>query len=136
MFTIKVNDFEGDTLNLTVDFDDGSVPTVLNFKPGANETVTKFVNHSFAEGRANPYHVVATVDDGMIQYHFVKSWSTASSDVSIPEKKSNVLLYVGIGIAVAIVVLLLVFVLMKRRKEPQEEAGMEGMKPPEEPPAT
>jgi len=108
---------------------------VLTFKPAAQSNVTKTVNHTFDAGRADAYHVVATVDDGMMRYHFVKSWSSTSADVLIPEKKSNTLLYIGIGIILVVVVLLVVFMLMKRRKGPKQEAGgMEGMKPPEEPP--
>jgi len=135
-FTIVVSDYENDTVNITVNFDDGSTPFKMTFKPGAHVNVTKTFNHTFTDARKASYHVVATVDDGMMQYHFVKEWYTQSADVNVPVKKSNLMLYVGLIALVAIVALLAVFFLAKRRKGPKEDAGsMEGMKPPEEPPS-
>ncbi len=134
-FIIVVSDYENDTVNLTVDFDDGSSPVVLTFHPGANANCTKIVEHAFTQSRATSYHVVATVEDGMMQYHFAKTWNSQSADVNVPAKKSDLLMYVGVISLVAIVALLLAFLLVKRRKGEKEEGGMEGMKPPEEPPA-
>jgi hypothetical protein len=137
MFTIIVSDYENDTVNLTLNFDDGSTPIVLTFAPGQDVNLTKYVNHTFDKTRKASYHVVATVDDGMLRYHFVKSLNTQSTEVSLPVKKSNLTFYLGL-IAIAVVAALLVLVfLLKRRKGPKEEAGgMEGMKPPEAPPTT
>jgi hypothetical protein len=135
-FTIVINDYENDTVNITVDFDDGSDLLVLTFNPGPNVNVTKTFSHAFNESRSTSYHVVATVDDGMIQYHFVKSWYSQSADVNVPVKKSNTLLYVGLIVLAAVVVLVVLMLLLRRKKgaKPEETGGMEGMKPPEEPP--
>jgi len=44
-------------------------------------------------------------------------------------------LYIGIGVGIiAILALLIAFMLMRRKKEPKEEGGMEGMKTPTEEP--
>jgi ABC-type oligopeptide transport system substrate-binding subunit len=138
MFTIIVSDYENDTVNLTVNFDDGSTPVVLTFAPGDNVNVTKYLNHTFDATRKASYHVVATVDDGMLQYHYVKTWNTQSTEVSLPVKEKSNLLYYGLIAVIAIVAVLLILILVMRRKKgaaKEDVGGMEGMKPPEEPPA-
>jgi ABC-type oligopeptide transport system substrate-binding subunit len=137
MFTIVVFDYENDTVNLTMEFDDGSTPVVLTFSPGSHVNATKYVNHTFDKARKASYHVVATVDDGMMRYHFVKSWNAQSADVNVPVKtSSSLMLYVGLIVIAVVAALLVVFFLMRRKKGAEEEVGgMEGMKPPEGPPA-
>jgi hypothetical protein len=138
---ITVKDYEGDLVNITVDFGDGTDPVVFsNIAGGANTNITRNVTHAYAKGKDTPYIVTVTVDDGMMPYHSIKQWDSTTLSVSVEvEEKSNTWLLIGIGLAVAaIVALLLVFFLMKRKKgegKAAETGGMEGMAPPEPPPA-
>jgi peptide/nickel transport system substrate-binding protein len=143
-FDITVKDYEGDMLNITVDFGDGSaVVHVPMFKPLANANETKSVSHIFENGSDTPYTVTITVDDGQLAYHSIKTWNTATVSIEVEKKGGGGIssgLMIGIGVAVIVIVaLLLLFLLMKRKKEPGEKApkevgGMEGMAPPPETP--
>jgi ABC-type transport system substrate-binding protein len=137
MFAITVRDYEGDEVNVTVDFGDGTdAVAVPTFRPGPNNLTTVYVNHTFEKGRSSPYTVTVTVDDGMLQFHSVKEWNSRTVQISVEKKSSNTMLYVGIAVAViAAIAILLAFLLMRRKKEPKEEGGMEGMKPPVEEPS-
>ena len=56
-------------------------------------------------------------------------------EVSVEKKPVSSALYIGIGVGIiAILALLIAFMLMRRKKEPKEEGGMEGMKTPTEEP--
>ncbi|MCX6658693.1 MAG: ABC transporter substrate-binding protein [Euryarchaeota archaeon] len=136
MFTVTVKDYEGDMVNVTVDFGDGTTPTAVpSFRPGANNLTTVYVNHTFEKGRSTPYSVVFTVDDGMMAYHSIKTWNTRIIEVSVEKKPVSSALYIGIGVGViAILALLIAFMLMRRKKEPKDQGGMEGMKAPIEEP--
>jgi hypothetical protein len=136
---ITVKDYEGDLMNITVDFGDGTDPVEINdIVTSANTPVSRSVTHAYDKGRDTPYTVIVTVDDGMMTFHSIKEWDSTTIYVSVEVKeKSNLWLYVGIGIAVAVIAALLIwFFLMKRKKgegKPEEAAGMEGMAPPEAP---
>jgi len=137
-FTFVFKDYEGDSVNVTVDFGDGSDLEVLLFDPAANDWVTESVNHTYATGDSAGYTVTVTVDDGMMPFHSVKTWNSLSTEVVIePPAKSNILLYASLGIALIAAIALIAFMLMRRRKAKSAEApaGMEGMKPEGSPPA-
>ena len=141
MFSISVKDYEGDMLNVTVDFGDGTNTTVGPFRPQPNNVTTVYVNHSYAKGRDQAYVVTVTVDDGLMQFHSIKEWNFATVSINVEkEKASNLALLVGIGVAIAIVALLLLLLFMRKKKggekpaSAKEMGGMEGMRPPEKPP--
>lgn len=132
-FTFVFKDYEGDTVNITVDFGDGSDVEVLTFEPDANDWTTESIEHTFAEGSDDPYTVVITADDGMMQFHSVKTWQSVTATVTVePPDGSDILLYVGIGLVLLVVLALVAFMLMKKRKGKGEVApsGMEGASPP------
>jgi len=135
MFAISVKDFEGDMVNITVDFGDGTTDSIPAFRPEPNNVTVKYINHTFEKGRSTAYTVTATVDDGQEMYRSDKTWNTRSTTVLVEKKAKSSALLIGVVIAiVAIVAVLLAFFLMKKKKGPKEEAGgMEGMKPPAEP---
>jgi len=132
MFTVVVSDYEGDILNLTVDFGDGTDPTVVSnitVSPG-NEPKTVFVNHTFSEGRSIPYVATFTVDDGQMAYHSVKTWNSRTLEVSVEaQEAANWALWGGVAAVVVIFVLVLLWFFM-RKKTPAEVGGMEGTVPP------
>jgi hypothetical protein len=84
------------------------------------------------------------VDDGLMQFHSIKEWNSAT--VSVPVEKEegkggNLALWAAIGAAIIIAALLLLLLFMRRRKgeekpekKTKDKGGMEGMKPPEAPP--
>ena len=138
--SVSVKDYEGDMMNITVDFGDGTAPVVLrNISAGANVPFPNNFTHEYEKGRATPYTIEVTVDDGLMQFHSIKEWDSSTLTLTVEKKASNMLLYAGIGAIIAIVVVaLLIFMLMKRRKgepKPKEVGGMEGMALPKEPPA-
>ena len=140
MFTICVRDYEGDTINITIDFDDGTDPVIIaDIATEPKIWLNKTVNYTFEEGRDAPYLVTVTVDDGMIQYRSSKTPELQTVSISVePPESSNLMLYVVIGVVAAIVVLLVVWMLMRKKKsgeQPQEKGGMEGMAPPPPPKA-
>jgi hypothetical protein len=140
-FTICVRDYDGDTINITVDFDDGTDPIIIaNIATEPKIWLNRTVNYTFEEGRDAPYDVTLTVDDGMSKYRSSKTPETQTVQISVePPESSNLMLYVAIGVVVAIVVLLVVWMLMRKKKsgeQPQEKDGMEGMAPPPPPPKT
>lgn len=136
MFTVTVSDSEGDTLNITFDWGDGTTSKIENIPADPDANITRSINHTYEKGRTQAYRVNVTVDDGQMQFHSAKQW--VSSFVSIQvEKKGGIstMVYVGIAILVIVVIALLLFFLMRRKKgEPKAEGGMEGMAPPEAPP--
>jgi hypothetical protein len=76
-----------------------------------------------------------------MQFHSIKEWNFATVSINVEkEKASNLALLVGIGVAIAIVALLLLLLFMRKKKggekpaSAKEMGGMEGMRPPEEPP--
>ncbi|OGS56303.1 MAG: hypothetical protein A3K60_07585 [Euryarchaeota archaeon RBG_19FT_COMBO_56_21] len=137
---ITVKDYEGDLVNITVDFGDGTDPVAIrNISIAANTPITRNVTHAFEKGRDAAYTITVTVDDGLMPFHSIKEWDSTTVSVSVePEEKSNLWLYIGIGLVVAVIAALLVlFLLMKRKKgekKPEAGEGMEGMAPPEPPP--
>jgi len=134
MFIIKVKDYEGDMVNITVNFGDGVVEEIPAFRPDPNNVTVKYINHTFEKGRSTAYTVTATVDDGQEMYRSDKAWNTRSTTVLVEKKAGSSALLIGVAIAiVAIVAVLLAFFLLKRKKgEKEEVGGMEGMKPPVE----
>jgi len=143
-FSITVKDYEGDWLNVTVDFGDGTNTTLDPFKPEPNNATTVMVNHSYSEGADDPYVVTVTVEDGLMQFHSLKEWNFAT--VSVPVEKEegkggDLAIWAALGVAIIVVALILLLLFMKRRKgeekpSSKDTGGMEGMKPPVEPPAT
>lgn len=140
MFAIPVLDYEGDMINVTVDFGDGTSQTIGPLTPQPNTPTTVYINHSYAKGKSTAYIVTVTVDDGQMQYHSIKQWNFATVSINVEkEKSSNLALWAGIGIALVVVALLLLLLIMRRRKggekpeKTKEAGGMEGMKPPEAP---
>ncbi len=143
-FNITVSDYEGDKVNITVDFGDGSGPVkVPMFDPEPGENVTKTVTHVFENGSDTPYTVTVTVDDGQIAYHSIKTWNFATVSIEVEKEGgggvSGLLLGLGIAIVAVAALLVLFFLLRRRKKEPGEKptkevGGMEGMAPPPEAP--
>jgi cobalamin biosynthesis Mg chelatase CobN len=137
-FTICVRDYEGDTVNITIDFDDGSAPVVVaNIETEPKVWLNKTVNYTYEDGRDAPYLVTITVDDGMSKYRATKTPESQTVSISVePKESSNLMLYVGIGVIVVVVVLLIVWMLMRKKKSegaPAGPGGMEGMAPPPPP---
>jgi hypothetical protein len=137
-FTICVRDYEGDTVNITIDFDDGSAPVlVANIATEPKIWLNKTVNYTYEDGRDAPYLVTITVDDGMSKYRATKTPESQTVSISVePKETSNLMLYVGIGVIVVVVVLLIVWMLMRKKKSegaPAGPGGMEGMAPPPPP---
>jgi hypothetical protein len=133
MFIISVKDYEGDMVNITVNFGDGDVEKIPMFRPEPNNITVKYINHTFEKGRSTAYTVTATVDDGQEMYRSDPTWNTRSTTVLVEKKASNSALLIGLVVAVLVILAVLIFFLMKRKKGPKEEAGgMEGMKPPVE----
>jgi len=140
-FNMTVRDYEGDEVNITVDWGDGTNTTYGPFRPVPNTPAPVTLNHSYEEGRDQAYVVTVTVDDGMMPYHSIKQWNSATISISVEvekEKASNLVLWAAVGVIVLVIAVLLVLLMLMRRKgrgeKPQEVGGMEGMKPPEEPP--
>ena len=139
-FTIIVRDYEGDQVNISIDFGDGSELYVDTFRPVANTNTSRSVTHVFEDEKSTPYSVVITVNDGMGQYHYVTSWEskTVSITVESPNGGLSTLAIAGIAMAVLVIVGLVAYMVMKRKKKgPSAEeggSGMEGMAPPEPPP--
>jgi peptide/nickel transport system substrate-binding protein len=142
-FSITVKDYEGDWLNVTVDFGDGTNTTLDPFRPQPNNATTVTVNHSYSEGQDDPYVVTVMVDDGLMQFHSIKEWNSATVSVPVEKeegKDGNLALWAAIGAAIIIAALLLLLLFMRRRKGEEKPemtkdmGGMEGMKPPEAPP--
>jgi hypothetical protein len=137
-FIIVVKDYEGDNVNITVNFGDGSAPFVDSFRPTANTNTERNITHVYAEGRSTPYTVTLTVDDGMMQFHSVKTWSSQTTTVTVappPSEDGGIGAAVLVGIAILVIVVLAVIaMLMKRKKGAGEggaEGGMKGMTPPQ-----
>ena len=137
-FIIVVKDYEGDNVNITVNFGDGSAPFVDCFRPTANTNTERNITHVYAEGRSTPYTVTVTVDDGMMQFHSVKTWSSQTTTVTVtppPSEGGGIGAAVLVGIAILVIVVLAVIaMLMKRKKGAGEggaEGGMKGMTPPQ-----
>jgi len=138
-FTIVVRDFEGDNMNLTVEFGDGTeeVVTVLGMPTTpANSNITKNVTHAYAAGSTSPYLVNATVKDGMD--HSDMQWSVGRTSVQVtaptppPEPKEFPLALIAGSIAiVAAVVAVAILLLLKRKKK--SPASMEDATPPPPP---
>lgn len=137
---ITVKDYEGDEVNVTVDWGDGTNTTFGPARPPANTPYVVTLSHSYDEGRLQPYVVTVTVDDGMMPYHSIKQWESATMSIKVEEEKAtSYVLWAAAAVIAAIVVALVLFLLLRRKKEgekPREIGGMEGMKPPEEPPKT
>ncbi len=134
-FTVVVKDREGDDVNVTITFGDGSEESIeiTDLEPDTNRTVV--FEHAYSEARADDYPVVVTVKDD--QLHADMTWNTLETTVSVEAKTGGTSMALIAGIVIAIVAALVVaMLLMKRRKgEPVgDDAGMEGMAPPEEAP--
>jgi len=141
-FTVVVKDYEGDQVNLTVEFGDGE-KAYSEFTPTANTNTTRTFTHTYGEGsgRIDVYRVNVTAKDNKTHYSMV--WSTITTTVKVkvevqpPEKKAFPwALVVGIAIPLIIVIAVVAFLLMKRKKKggAEEKGAMEGMAPPEQPP--
>jgi peptide/nickel transport system substrate-binding protein len=140
MFAVTVSDTEGDTLNITFDWGDGTTPGKIENIPGAADAnITKFINHTFEKGRSDAYVVNITVDDGQMQYHSIKHWVSTFVSINVEKEDGGIstLVIVGIAIVAIVAIALVVFLLMRKKKgEPKATGGMEGMAPPEAPPPT
>lgn len=143
-FTVVVKDYEGDQVNLTVEFGDGE-KAYSEFTPTANTNTTRTFTHTYGEGsgRIDLYRVNATVKDDQEHYSMVWSTVTTTVKVNIPEEVTPGeeegfpwALVAGIAILLIIVIAVVAFLLMKRRKKGgvEEKGAMEGMAPPEQPP--
>ncbi|MCU0859391.1 MAG: PKD domain-containing protein [Thermoplasmata archaeon] len=134
-FTFEFKDYEGDTVNITVDFGDGSDVEVLTFEPEANVWTTESVEHTYAEGSSDPYVVTITADDGMMDFHSVKTWQSLTTSVTVePPEESDILLYVAVGAILLVVLGLVAYMVLKKKKKGDEgPGGMEGTAPPPPP---
>ena len=141
-FTVVVKDYEGDQVNLTVEFGDGE-KAYSEFTPTANTNTTRTFTHTYGEdsGRIDVYRVNVTAKDNKTHYSMV--WSTITTIVKVkvevqpPEEKAFPwALVVGIAIPLIIVIAVVAFLLMKRKKKggAEEKGAIEGMAPPEQPP--
>jgi len=142
-FTVVVKDYEGDQVNLTVEFGDGE-RAYSQFTPTANTNTTRTFTHTYGEGsgRIDPYRVNVTAKDDQMHYSMV--WSTITTTVKVAEPAEEEpgeeeafpwALVAGIAILLIIVIAVVAFLLMKRKKGGAEEKGaMEGMAPPPPPP--
>lgn len=133
-FTIIVKDFEGDDMNLTVEFGDGT-NQVMSIPGVVNSNITQNVTHAYAAARTDPYLVNATIKDGMD--HSDMNWSMGRTSVRItaatpppPPKEFPLALVAGIAIA-AVIAVVATLLLLKHRKKGL--ASMEGRTPPPKP---
>jgi len=139
-FSITVKDYEGDWLNVTVDFGDGTNTTSTRSSP-SRTTRRPSWSTTAIRGADDPYVVTVTVEDGVMQFHssgmelrdrerpggeeegkggdlaygalgWRSSWSR-SSCCSCHEEEEG-----------------------EEKPSSKDTGGMEGMKPPVEPPAT
>jgi ABC-type transport system substrate-binding protein len=138
-FAITVSDYEGDTINLTVDFGDGTTPhsESVNLTPQVNKVVN--VTHAYSEGNATAYTVTATATDGKIHSDPAPAEKTTTVLVEVQGGGgggiSNAAMYAAIAIVAIVIVALLAFMLMKRKKKgPETSAPASGVAMPKEPP--
>jgi peptide/nickel transport system substrate-binding protein len=135
-FNVTVTDFEGDNVTVTIDFDDGSdVETEeVDLEAGVAEVVS-FTHEYTVTGS---YDVVASVEDDIDHADTAPIEATTNFNiVDEPSEGLSTMAIIGIVVAIAIIALLAAFLLIKRKKKGGEGvAGMEGMAPPESPPAT
>ncbi len=140
-FNVTVRDFEGDKINLTIDFGDGSAveKVQVTVQPDTNSTPQTF-SHSFSAAKLDGYTVLVSASDGMDHYNKTPRQSRAT--IIIEEKQSkggglSMAMIGAIAAAIAAVLLVMAFLVSRRRKKSGgEESTMEGMAPPEsnEPP--
>jgi peptide/nickel transport system substrate-binding protein len=133
VFSVMVKDKEGDLVNITIVYGDGSQDSIeiSDLAPDTNRTVQ--FEHAYSEADDDPYEVVITVKDD--QLHTDMTWNTRKTTVEVTEETGGLSMALIAGIAIAILVAIAVVVmLMKRKKKGQAAesgAGMEGMAPPE-----
>jgi ABC-type transport system substrate-binding protein len=138
-FNLTVKDLEGDPVNITIDFGDGT-PTVVRLvtlTPNTNSSVVSFT-HSFSEINANGYTVRVTVSDSMD--HADMTWASSTAIVKVETKPgkggiSGTTLGIIVAVIAAIVILLAVLMMWRKKGLTKAESGgMEGIAPPEPPP--
>lgn len=137
-FNMTVKDYEGDTVNITIDFGDDSPVEVkeVALTPDTNSSIQSFT-HAYSVADANGYSVRVTVMDG--KDHSNMTWATSTAKIIVEKKSGGGISMAAIGAIAAIAILALivaVLLLTRRKKKPEESGagGMEGMAPPEEPP--
>ena len=133
-FNVTVKDYEGNTVNLTINFGDNTSDyKQMSLTPNTNSSVQTFT-HSYSAVELDGYTVVVSVSDSMDHFDSTPKQSKATIIISKKPSGGGMSAAVfGAIAAVVIVVVVLLAVLIMRRKGPKEAetGGMEGMTPPE-----
>ena len=135
-FNVTVRDYEGDTVNITIDFDDGSPVDAkqVALQPDTNSSVQTFT-HEFTIADASGYTVEVAVKDW--EDHSNMTWASNTAIVIVEEAPGKGGLSTAAILAIiAIVIIVVAFVapLLMRRKKKPETGGAEGVTPPVETP--
>ena len=131
---VSVGDFEGDDIDLVIDFGDGTEET-MTVEVVAKILTNLSFTHSYDE--SGVYDVNATVDDGMLHSDPTIRYSSVAIEVE-DQGGSSVILLIAAAALALIIILAVVMMMMRRKKKGPEvgaEGGMEGMATPVDEPA-
>lgn len=129
-FNVTVADFEGDALEVVIDFGDGSSET-WTAEPEPKVSLSKLFTHSYDE--MGEYEVNVTADDGMLHSNPELKYTSIEIEIADSGGGISTALLAGIAALVIILIVAALVMLMRRGKKKPDglgEGGMEGSIPP------